>query len=171
MRHPKADAGKRAVFKSKIRHYKKESRPIVYIDESGFAVDSPRTHGYSLKGRRCYGSHDWNAKGRINVIGAILSGKFVSATLFDCYIDSDVFHQWVVDDLLKHVPKNSVIVMDNASFHKRADIRASIGNTHTLIFQPPYSPDLNPIEKKWAHLKSIRKKHHLSVKQLFYQNI
>jgi len=41
-------------------------RTIVYIDESGFAHDMPRNYGYSLKADRCFGSHDWGAKGRTN---------------------------------------------------------------------------------------------------------
>lgn len=40
----------------------------MYIDESGFANSMPRTHGYALKGERCYGKHDWGAKGRTNAI-------------------------------------------------------------------------------------------------------
>ena len=40
-----------------------------YIDESGFSVDSPRTHSYSQKGKRCYGKHDWRAKRGINSSG------------------------------------------------------------------------------------------------------
>ena len=41
----------------------------MYLDESGFARDGPRTHGYGYRGKRCYGVHDWHAKGHINVIG------------------------------------------------------------------------------------------------------
>ena len=44
----------------------------MYLDESGFARDGPRTHGYSYRGKRCYGVHDWHAKGRINVIGVMV---------------------------------------------------------------------------------------------------
>jgi hypothetical protein len=47
-------------------------RPIVYIDESGFAHDMPRTHGYAARGQRCMGLQDWHAKGRTNAIGALI---------------------------------------------------------------------------------------------------
>ena len=48
--------------------------------------------------------------------------------------------------------------MDNASFHKRKDIQKALSEAgHTLLYLPPYSPDLNPIEKKWAHVKNTKK--------------
>ncbi|MDQ5883802.1 MAG: hypothetical protein QG556_139, partial [Pseudomonadota bacterium] len=37
-------------------------RPLVFIDESGFAHDMPRLHGYAAKGSRCFGTHDWGQK-------------------------------------------------------------------------------------------------------------
>lgn len=72
-----------------------EKRSIVYLDESGFAVDAPRENGYSQKGKKCYASKDWHARGRVNAIGAITGFKLFNVCLFDCHIDSDVFHAWV----------------------------------------------------------------------------
>ena len=87
-------------------------------------------------------------------------------------INSDIFHRWIVDDLLKKVPKNSVIVMDNASFHKRTDTKKSIEEfVHKLLYQPASSPQLNPIEKKWDYFKSLRKKLKISFRKLFDQFI
>lgn len=53
--HHRACAAKRRIFQEKINHYKDAGRPIIYIDESGFSQDMPRTHGYAEKGKRCYG--------------------------------------------------------------------------------------------------------------------
>ena len=72
LKQPKADQAQRAIHRAQIKHYKKEGRPIIYLDESGFAVSSPGTHGDSQKGKRCNGHHNWQEKGRINAIGAIL---------------------------------------------------------------------------------------------------
>ena len=123
-----------------------------------FAVDAPRTHGYSPRGIRCYGQHDWHEKGRLNAIGAILAFQLIAVELWNCNIDSDVFLAWVRNALLPSAPLRSIIVMDNATFHKRSDIiRAMEEEGHTVEFLPPYSPDLNPIEKKWAQAKSTKK--------------
>ena len=119
----------------------------------------PRTHGYAVRGKPCIGTQDWNAKGRTNVIGALLKKKFVSCWLCHCNIDSEVFHQWVTTDLLKNLSPSTVVVMDNAAFHKRTDTKQAIIEAgHSLEYLPPYSPDLNPIEHKWAQAKKIRRK-------------
>jgi hypothetical protein len=56
--------------------------------------------------------------------------------------------------LLQSIPRYSVIVMDNATFHRKARLRELADETEcTILFLPPYSPDLNPIEKFWAWLK------------------
>ena len=145
-----------------------EGRPIVYLDESGFAVDAPRTHGYSHRGRRCYGEQDWHAKGRLNAIGAVRDFALFAVELWDCNIDSTVFFAWVQRALLPSVPAHSVIVLDGAPFHKRSDILETIeARGHTVAFLPSYSPDLNPIEKKWAQLKARRRTERCDPHQLF----
>lgn len=141
---------------------------IVYVDESGFAQDMPREYGYSEKGQRCYDEKDWHARGRINAIGAIINNKLLTVSLFDSNIDSDIFYSWLEKDLIPKLPKESIIVMDNATFHKRLDMQEIIQkNNHTLLFLPPYSPDLNPIEHKWSEAKSIRRKERCSTENLF----
>lgn len=58
--------------------------------------------------------------------------------------------------------------MDHAAFHKRADIRQLIEQAgHRLEDLPPDSPDLNPIEQKWAQAKAIRKQTNCSIEELF----
>jgi len=148
--------------------YEHQGRPIVYIDESGFAHDMPRTHGYAPVGQRCYGLCDWHARGRTNAIGALIGKALLTVGLFTANITADIFTAWVKQDLLPKLPQNAVIVMDNATFHKRQDTQNLIQKAgHTLLFLPPYSPDLNPIEQKWAHTKAIRKQSFCSIEQLF----
>jgi transposase len=61
--------------------------------------------------------------------------------------------------LLPEIPKNSLVVMDNASFHKSEKTKELVEKfSCRLFFLPPYSPDLNPIEKFWASMKAKIKK-------------
>jgi transposase len=69
---------------------------------------------------------------------------------------------------MPNLPERSIVVMDNASFHKGKDMQKIIEDAgHTLLYLPPYSPDLNPIEKKWAQAKKIRRRTGCSIDQLF----
>ncbi len=132
----------------------------------------PRLHGYSPRGDRCYGICDWGAKGRTNVIGAQLGKSLLTVSMFDGTINSDVFASWVANDLLPKAPNGSVMVMDNAAFHKRQDIIDLIaGAGHCIEFLPPYSPDLNDVEHKWAEAKSARRKFRCSISTLFTEHI
>jgi len=141
---------------------------VAYVDESGFASDMPRTHGYSEVGKRCFGSHDWNAKGRENVLGALINGSLIGCGIVQGNVDSDVFNTWLEKILIPELPQNSVVIMDNAAFHKSSATKAILDNYgHTLEFLPPYSPDFNLIEQKWSLAKSIRRKYNCSTFELF----
>ena len=168
LKHPKADEEKRLLFQQKINNYKAKGLNVCYIDESGHALDMPRTHGYAYKGKRCYGTHDWGAKGRVNVIGALIGEMLFSVGLFNCSIDSLVFSTWVREFLLPSLLEPTVIVMDNATFHKNEGVLHLIKSYgHIVEFLPPYSPDLNDIEHKWAQKKAYRRKHRCSVDECY----
>jgi transposase len=55
--------------------------------------------------------------------------------------------------LLKEIPKGCTAIMDNASFHRKKELRKIAWGKIRLLFLPPYSPDYNPIEKSWANMK------------------
>lgn len=131
----------------------------------------PRRYGYSPIGQRCGGEQDWGASVRINVIGALLSGLLLTVTLVSGSINSNVFYTWLTSDLLPQLQKNCVVIMDNASFHKRLDIQKVIREAgHILLFWPPTSKHLNPIEHKWAQAKAYLKQKHCSVSELLTLN-
>jgi transposase len=107
-------------------------------------------------------------KGRTNAIGALIEGSLVAIGLISGTVNSEVFNCWTEKILLPSLPKESVIVMDNASFHKSKAMLQLIEDAgHTLLYLPPYSPDLNPIEKKWAQAKHIRRTLACSIDELF----
>ncbi len=98
------------------------------------------------------------------VFGKVLS----SIGLTNANVDADIFSLWPARDLLPKLPPKSVVVKDNATFHKRADTRARIEAAgHTLEYLPPYSPDLNPIEQKWAQAKAVRRRTGRTTDQIF----
>ncbi|WP_201502796.1 transposase [Psychrobacter cibarius] len=66
-------------------------------------------------------------------------------------MNGDIFYNWCKNTLIPSLKIKCVIVMDNASFHKRVQ-RLLNRHGHRLLFLPPYSPDLNPIEKNGHRL-------------------
>lgn len=127
-----------------------------------------RTHGYYFKGQRWYESHNWGTKGRTNVIGAcsIILSFFLAST------DIIIFTGWLKQYLLPNLSPNSVIVLENASFHKGKEMQEAVESVgHILLYLLPYSSDLNPIENKWAQVKSVRRKYKCSIKDLFVRYV
>lgn len=170
MNHPQADESKRKHFLEQLAHYRQNNRPIIYLDESGFKSHDYRPYGYAPRGQKCHDTYNWQLKNMTNAIGVIHDGQLLSVGLYDCSINSRIFHNWVSTLLIPELPSNSVIVMDNATFHKRQDIQDLITtNGHTILWLPPYSPDLNEIEHTWAWIKQKRKDWRLNcIDSLFF---
>jgi putative transposase len=83
--------------------------------------------------------------------------RFAAPILFEGSCDTAVFNRWLETQLCPLLNATQVVVMDNASFHNSAETRDLIERTGaTLLFLPPYSPDLNPIEHDFATLKCLR---------------
>lgn len=168
LKHPKADEEQRNIFQDRIRKHEEAGLAICYLDESGHALDMPRTHGYTKKGKRCFGIFNWGAKGRVNVIGALIGTFLFAVGLFNCNVDSTVFGTWIREFLLPNLSIPTVIVMDNAKFHKNKEVLDLIKKSgHIVEFLPSYSPDLNPIERKWSEKKAFRRKYKCSVEECY----
>jgi transposase len=75
--------------------------------------------------------------------------------LLEGTVNTAVFNSWLAQMLLPELTEASVIIMDNAAFHKHPSTRKLIQAAgHTLLYLPPYSPDLNPIEMMWSKVKA-----------------
>ena len=75
--------------------------------------------------------------------------------------------QWVSQCLVPELRPHSLVIMDNAPFHNKTDIRAVLEEKgHTLMPLPTYSPDLNPIEQSFAIIKRRRQKTNKTVNEI-----
>jgi transposase len=91
---------------------------------------------------------------RTNVIAALCCTMVIAQFCYSDTTTAEFFETWFKDQLLKEVQRGCTIIMDNASFHRKKVLKKIVRNTGVkLLFLPPYSPDYNPIETKWANMK------------------
>ena len=106
------------------------------------------------RGERVYADIRGARRGRTSVIAASNGNDLVRPFTFEGHCNRDVVMAYFREMLLPFIPSGGVIVLDNASFHHSPELLALV-ESHgcSLLFLPPYSPDLNPIEHVWAKLK------------------
>jgi transposase len=96
-------------------------------------------------------------------------------------MNGERFLKWWVTKVLPYLPSKAVVVLDNASYHKRQDKNGEFqlvshaeehGKSIKVLYLPPYSPDLNPIEMMWSHMKQhVRKNSADTVDPVVYQQL
>ena len=137
----------------KIATYSKES--IVYIDESGIDSYAYKPYGRAKKGTLVYGDLSGKRFARESFVAAKCGSQILAPLCYQGTCDTILFNTWVERFLVPILKPNQVVVLDNATFHKSPKTKKLIEAAGcTLLFLPPYSPDLNPIEKFWAWLKA-----------------
>lgn len=134
----------------------------MWLDESGIDEFLQRDYARAPRGKQVISEVYGRKYGRISVIAAWLphTKEMVAPYVFQGYTDSERFNGWLKKCLLPELKKGQVVIMDNAAFHKSSITKQLIESVGCrLIYQPAYSPDLNPIEKQWAILKRKFRKH------------
>lgn len=126
------------------------------MDEAGADDTEDYPYGYCQKGERFHALKLGHRTCRINMIAAWCVDEILAPMTFKGTCHTTVVEVWVEQCLIPQLQTGQVVVMDNASFHKSARIREAIEAVGcSLLFLPPYSPDLNKIEKFWARLKNF----------------
>ena len=137
------------------------------MDETGFAASTHRPYCRAPKGEKVHGLQSACSRPRISLIGAYRDNKLIAPMLFEGTCNAALFHDWLEQMLLPELVCGSVIVLDNAAFHTARRTRQLVEQAGCeLLFLPPYSPDLNPIEKLWGNLKKLRQCTGASVDEL-----
>ena len=133
------------------------SQNIVYFDESGFRSKSYRPHGWAPMGQKVFGQISGNNRKSTNLIMAQRGREWLAPMLFTGSCHTDTVNQWLEKMLLPELNVPSVIVMDNARFHNKEQMRDILGKAgHAMLPLPRYSPDFNPIEQSFAIIKKQR---------------
>lgn len=132
---------------------------VVYIDESGMNDNDFYPYAYAPIGQRYYEAHAGHYKKRISMIGALRQREFFAPMMLEGHCNTIVFEAYIEQILVPQLKPDMTIIIDNASFHKSNTIKKLIEKAKCqLIFLPPYSPDLNPIEHYWYKIKNVIRK-------------
>jgi transposase len=127
---------------------------LVYIDESGIDMNICKDRGWGKKSEKLAGKKSGKYYERTNIIAGYVNHKSIAPMVFNGSCNTKLFEAWVEKFLIKELNRGQCVVMDNATFHKSEKVKELIESVGCeLIFLPPYSPDLNPIEKFWANMK------------------
>ena len=148
---------KREVFHKLISSLPKTR--LYYIDECGIDIHLYREHAYAPRGTKVFGNINGKKFKRTNIVATKCGSTIIEPMIYDGTTDSSLFEHWFENALLKAIPAGSYCILDNAAFHRKSklhDLAEKAGCT--VIFLPPYSPDLNMIEKHWAWLKKRLRK-------------
>ena len=136
-----------------------DPRRLVFIDETGASTNLARKGARCRRGRRlCVGIPHGHYKTVTLVAGLRLSG-LVAQKAFDKPMNAATFEEWVEKYLVPTLSKGDIVVMDNLSSHKGPRVEQLIEAAGAeLRYLPPYSPDMNPIEKAFSKLKAFLRK-------------
>jgi transposase len=129
---------------------------LIFLDESGVTTSMTRLYARGTGGGRIHeatpGGH-WKI---LTILGAMSLSGMVATMTIEEPTDTDIFLAYVEHLLYPVLKPGDVVVMDNLSAHKAPAVREWIEKAGAEVhYLPPYSPDLNPIEKAWAKLKQL----------------
>ena len=129
---------------------------LIFLDESGVSTQMTRLYGRPTGGARI---HETTPDGRwkiLTILGAISTRGMIATMTIEAATDREIFLAYLDEVLCPNLRPGDVVVMDNLSSHKVTGVRERIEAAGAqLLYLPPYSPDLNPIEKAWAKLKQL----------------
>lgn len=127
---------------------------MVFIDETGSTIAMTRTYGRSPRGQRLEDRVPRNRGDVITVIGALTTRGLQAMMTVDGGTSGDVFTAYVEQVLKPELRPGDIVVLDNLGAHQDPRVKEAIEAAGAkLVFLPPYSPDLNPIEAAWSKLK------------------
>jgi len=131
------------------------ARRLVFVDESGVNITLARRYARAPGGARAHGTAPINWSHNVSLIGALSTAGVVAAMSVTGSTDAEVFCAYLREVLAPRLSARDIVVMDNLSVHKVREVRRIIAARGArLMYLPPYSPDLSPIERCWSKVKT-----------------
>jgi transposase len=133
-----------------------DPRRLIFIDETGAATNMARRYGRCPRGQRLDGPVPHGHRKSTTFVAGLTLRGLTAPYVIDGAMNGRLFRAWVEQMLAPALAAGDAVVMDNLPAHKVAGVREAIeARGAKLLYLPPYSPDLNPIEQAFAKLKTL----------------
>jgi transposase len=118
-----------------------------------------RLRGRSLKGQRLHAAIPWGHRKTTTFVAGLRTTGLTAPMVLDGAMNGAAFKAYIEQVLAPSLIPGDIVVMDNLPSHKVDDVRKAINEAGAfLLYLPPYSPDLNPIELAFSKLKALLRK-------------
>lgn len=132
-----------------------EPHRLVFLDETGVTTKMTRLRGRSLRGQRLHASAPFAHWGTQTFVAGLRCWGMTAPWIIDAPMNRAIFDSYIETQLAPTLTKGDVVILDNLAVHKSATAAEHLRRQGAwFLFLPPYSPDLNPIEKAFAKLKA-----------------
>jgi transposase len=149
-----------------------DSTRFVFLDETGATTTMTRRYGWGPKGKCVVDATPWGHWKVTTFVAGLRASGVIAPMVLDGPMTGEVFRAYVEQVLIPELSPGDVVVLDNLAAHKVAGIRDMIQAAEaSLLYLPPYSPDLNPIEQVFAKLKALLRKAETRTKEALWTTI
>ena len=131
-------------------------RNLVFIDEAGIHLGMVHLFARAFRGQRAVDAVPRDRGTNVSVIGALSMDGLIASMTLKGSVDTPAFLSYIHDVLIPQLWTGAIVVMDNLKVHHAHSVRTAIEAVGArVVFLPPYSPDLSPIELCWSKLKQF----------------
>lgn len=132
---------------------------LVFLDESGVNIDMVRRYGRAKNKERVHDYAPKKTPKKTTLVSSVRLDGTLAYEFFQGSLNGQNFLNYIQNTLVPTLKKGDIVVMDNLSCHKVKGIKEAIESVGaSVLYLPPYSPDLNPIEMMWSKIKSLLRK-------------
>jgi transposase len=143
----------------KTHQHRLDPERLVFIDETWVKTNMTRTRGWCQRGQPLIAKVPHGHWKTLTFLAGLRRNGIVAPCVLDGPINGTAFTAWVRQCLVPSLKAGDIVILDNLGSHKGTPARAAIRECGAhLLFLPPYSPDLNPIEMMFAKLKTLVRK-------------
>jgi transposase len=148
----------RAAWRAEVSERLEASR-FVFVDEMGTNISLSPLYGWSRVGERLRARAPKNWGKNVTLLSSMTHRGMGASVAVEGATTRAVFEAYVEQALAPSLSPGQVIIMDNLSAHKGGRVRELVeGAGCELLYLPPYSPDMNPIEEAFSKVKGILRK-------------